>query len=82
MKSKEIFGLLVRIIGLVFLYHGLNAVPNGITSICPVFPHFLWRNIIPTVLIVGWPLFIGYWLIRGAPRLMRLAYPEGPDSPA
>lgn len=80
MKAKEIFGLAVRIIGLLFLYQGLTAVPNAITSVCPGLTHFYWRNIFPMALIVGWPLFIGYWLVRGAPRLMNLAYNPSPDS--
>lgn len=74
MKPKEIFGLVVRLIGLAFLYQGLSAVPNAVTSICPVFPHFFWRNLFPSVLIVGWPLAVGYWLVKGAPKLMQLAY--------
>ncbi len=76
MKARDIFGLAIRIIGLVFLYQGLTAVPNAILSMCPVWPHFLWRNFFPSLLIVGWPLLIGYWLVRGAPRLMALAYRE------
>ena len=74
MKAKEIFGLVVRIIGLAFVYQSLSAVPNAITSICPVFPHFFWRNLFPSVLIVGWPLLVGYWLLKGAPKLMRITY--------
>ncbi len=71
---QDIFGLIVRVIGVVFVYQGLSSVPNAINSICPVFPHFLFRNIFPSLLLVGWPLLIGFWLIRGAPFLMRLAY--------
>lgn len=76
MKPKEIFGLAVRIIGLIFLYQGLSAVPNAIASICPVFPHFFFRNLWPSFLLIAWPVFLGYWLVRGAPWLMRLAYGE------
>lgn len=71
---QDIFGLVVRVIGVVFVYQGLSSVPNAVNSICPVFPHFLFRNIFPSLLLVGWPLLIGFWLIRGAPFLMRLAY--------
>jgi hypothetical protein len=80
MKSKEIFGLAVRLIGLVFLYQGLAGVPNAINSICPVFPHFIFRNILPSLWLVGWPLVVAYWLIRGAPALMDLAYRAREDS--
>jgi hypothetical protein len=76
MKSKEIFNVAVRIIGLIFLYQGLSAVPTAIASICPVFPHFIWRNIIPALLVVGWPLLLAWWLVRGAPWLMGLAYAD------
>jgi hypothetical protein len=80
MKAKDIFGLAVRIIGLAFLYQGLSAVPNAITSLCPGLTHFYWRNLFPSLLIVGWPLFIGYWLVRGAPWLMALAYGPRPGA--
>jgi hypothetical protein len=79
MKPKDIFGLAVRLIGLVFLYQGLTAVPNAITSVFPVFPHPFWRNLFPSLLIVGWPLLIGYWLVRGAPWLMQKAYGDGSE---
>ena len=77
MKSKELFGLAVRIIGLVFLYQGLASVPTAAASICPVFPHFYFRNLLPSLWLVGWPLAVAYWMVRGAPWLMRLAFPEG-----
>ena len=74
MKSKEIFALAVRLIGLLFLYQGLSAVPTAAAGICPVFPHFYFRNILPGLWLVGWPLLLAYWLVRGAPWLMRLAF--------
>ncbi len=24
----------------------------------------------------GWPLLVAYWLLRGAPLILRIAYPE------
>ncbi len=72
--AKELFGLVLRIIGLALIYQGLTAVPNAITSLCPGLTHFYWRNLFPAVLIVGWPLLVGYWLLRGAPHLMEAAY--------
>ena len=76
MKAKDIFGLAVRLIGLVFLYQGISMVPTAFSSIFPLFPHIYWRNIIPSVIMVGWPLLAAYWLIRGAPPINRLAYGE------
>ena len=75
MKSKEIFNVAVRIIGLFFLYQGLASVPTAFASICPVFPHFVFRNLLPSLIMVGWPLLLAQWLVRGAPWLMRWAYP-------
>ncbi len=76
MKSKDIFNVAVRIIGLLFLYQGLVAVPSAFASICPIFPHFVWRNLVPALVMVAWPLIIAQWLVRGAPWLMRWAYRE------
>ena len=78
MKSKEIFNVAVRIIGLLFLWQGLNSVPTAINSVCPAFPHFYWRNLLPGLLIVGWPLLVAWWLVRGAPWLMRVAFRDEP----
>jgi hypothetical protein len=75
MRAKEIFGLIVRLTGLWFLYQGLSGVPTAIAGIFPVFPHFYVRNIVPSLLLVGWPTILGYWFLRGAPPLIRLAYP-------
>ena len=74
MKAKDVFGVAVRFIGLLFLYQSLTAVPAVLTSICPSFPHFNWRNVVPGAMMVGWPLLVAWWLVRGAPLLMRLAY--------
>jgi len=75
MKAKDIFCLVVRLLGLVFLYQGLAGVPLAVASFCPIFPHFVWRNLFPGFIIVAWPLLIACWLVRGAPWLVRQAYP-------
>ncbi len=74
MKPRDIFETAVRLIGLLFLYQGLSAVPNAIASICPVFPHFYFRNLWPSFLIVAWPTALACWMVTGAPWLMRLAF--------
>ena len=72
MKPKDLFSLAVRVLGLVFLYHGLSVLPTLLTtalsrSIGSLFIAFV---------MVGWPLLVAYWLLRGAPLLMRIAYPD------
>lgn len=86
MKSKDVFNVAVRIIGLAFLYQGLAAVPMAIMNFCPVYPP-TWRmlnfhSIIPSIIMVGWPLVVAFWMIRGAPWLMRLAYRDEPNTPS
>ena len=74
MKARDMFGLAVRLIGLVFLYQGLAGVPMAVAAFCPRFPHFIWTNLFSGIIMVGWPLIVAYWMVRGAPPLMRLAY--------
>ena len=77
MKPNDIFKLAVRILGLVFLYHGLSALPVAMGLLASAFPQYVMG-----ILIVAWPLLVAWWLIGGAPQLMRRAYPEDSSSPA
>ena len=74
MTSKDVFNVAVRIVGLLFLYQGLAAVPSAVANFCPVFPHFNFRTLLPSAVMVGWPLAVAFYLIRGAPWLMRFAF--------
>jgi hypothetical protein len=76
MKPRDIFGLVLRLVGLIFLYHGLNSVPLAISALWPRFPQTVWSNLIPALLTVGWPLLVAIWLIRGARPLISWAYPS------
>lgn len=85
MKPKDILQLAVRLLGLVFLYHGLQALPMAVGQIIGSFPHDLGRDMRSVfsfsgffmgVIMAGWPLLVSYWLLRGAPLIMRIAYPD------
>ena len=82
MKAKDIFGVVVRFFGMAFLYQALGSVPVAVQGVCPNFPHFYFRNVIPSLLMVGWPLLLGFGLIRWAPRIVRFAYADetGPNA--
>ncbi|HEV2455944.1 MAG TPA: hypothetical protein VGY98_16895 [Verrucomicrobiae bacterium] len=72
MKPKDIFGLAVRLLGLVFLYFGLRAV-------IPMLDLELIENpdksdIINGLMPVVFNVAIGWWLLGGG--LVRRAYPE------
>ena len=35
-------------------------------------------RLLSALFMVGWPLFLAQWLMRGAPLIMRIAYPDAP----
>lgn len=85
MTEKNLFNLAVRILGLVFLYLALTAIPVAIsllvtaTSSDPALTtqtsgSMNTSRVIGALVMVLWPLVLAIWLIRGAPLLMRLAY--------
>ncbi len=73
MNSKELFALFLRIVGvwgiMFIVRHALQPAP---ASMLPVFLLIKW--------VIG--ALVGLYLIRGAPLVMRFAYPEKPGSPA
>ena len=76
MKPDTILQLAVRLLGLVFLYHGIQQVPVGLFQIFSSVPSGNFGGMFTGVVIAGWPLTVSFWLLRGAPFLMRIAYPE------
>ncbi|HEV2329616.1 MAG TPA: hypothetical protein VGY56_12620 [Verrucomicrobiae bacterium] len=76
MKPKDIFGLAVRLLGLLFLYFGLKAV-------MPMLDLELIQNpdksdIINGLMPVVFNLAIAWWLLGGG--LARRAYPDSKTS--
>ena len=59
MKQKDIFTLAVRILGLVFLYHGLTTIPATFSGFS-----FTWVCIAAFYLAAAWWLLTTRWLIR------------------
>ena len=84
MKSKEIFTLAVRLLGLVFLYHGLQTLPVALAQIIGLFGLGMERNFgafLSLVFMTGWPFLVCRWLLHGAPLVMRSAYPDAVEAP-
>jgi len=73
---KDIFSLVVRILGLVFLCLGLKDVP-AILDV-PTILNGDKVEILSTMLPVVFNLAVGWWLIGGG-LLIRRAYPEVSD---
>ena len=75
MNQKNIFALAVRILGLVSFYRGLEALPIAGAQFCNSVPGGELAGIVGPIVKAAWPLLVAYWLIRGAPLLIRIAYP-------
>lgn len=76
MKAKDIFKLAVRILGLVFIYYGLTALPIAASAVVTAFMGAHVLSFLISLVMAGWPLAIAYWLLRGAPLIARFAYPD------
>lgn len=75
MKTKDIFGLAVRIMGLFFLYRGINLGPALLDGFAQSFGSGDVAGIWST-LKTAWPIFVGLYLVRGAPVLLNWAFPS------
>lgn len=71
MKTRDIFALSVRLLGLFFLYLGLKSA-CGIWNVHAV-------SLLGTILAVICFLAVAWWLIGGAPLIMQRAYPDKPE---
>ena len=78
MKAKDIFGLIVRLVGLIFLYESVEKVPLAFSATFPGFRSISGIGFLSALFMVAWPLAVAYWMLRGAPPISRLAYPEEP----
>ncbi|MBL9173729.1 MAG: hypothetical protein JNL10_09360 [Verrucomicrobiales bacterium] len=76
MNSKELFRLAIRLLGLGFVYLGLAALPASSSAILAGMLGGNLYGFLFTVFTALWPLCVAYWLLRGAPLLMQIAYPE------
>lgn len=76
MKARElchaIFNLAVRLLGLLFLYHGLSSLP----AVMQIYSNRHFSDYVIGTILFLWPLAVAWWLIGGAPQLMDRAYPE------
>jgi hypothetical protein len=80
---KGIFSLVIRLIGLAFLYQAAEGMPFILATLYSMPFRLAYRDLtlITRVLMVVWEVALAYWMMRGAPQLMRLAYPEGENPP-
>ena len=74
-RFRDIFGLAVRLLGLVFLYSGLKAV-TPILDLGALETAGKW-DLLTAILPIVFNLAVAWWLIGGG-LLIRRAYPEAP----
>jgi hypothetical protein len=76
MKPRDIFGLAVRLLGLYFLYLGLNAITQLLSSdIADTVKNPDKTDLIDGLLPILFDLIVGGSLLKGG-WLIRWAYPE------
>jgi hypothetical protein len=73
MNSKELFALFLRVVGvlgiIVIVRHALGSV---------------FTETVPAYVLIKWVIgaLVGLYLIRGAPLLVKFAFPGKPGGPA
>jgi len=75
-KPKDIFGIGVRLLGLVFLGRGLFLVPAAADDLFSALVRLDPARILSALWLAGWPFLAAFWLVCGAPPLIRIAYPD------
>ena len=69
MKPRDIFSLIVRLLGLFFIYLAARQVPV-------IFAGPSGQVFFPVILTAAFYVGVGWWLLGGAPLLVKRAYPE------
>lgn len=76
MKPRDILGIAIRLLGLVFLGRALWLAPDAIDELFRGIVQLDAYRMFAGLWIVGWPFLASIWLLRGAPPLLQLAYPD------
>jgi hypothetical protein len=74
MTPRNLFKLAVRLLGLVFLWHGLLFFP---TLFAGIFGSAV--NTFSMFLMFAWPLVVAFCLLRFAPKITDFFYPKSED---
>jgi len=72
MNPQNVIPIGIRILGLVFLYHALMAVPRFVLALVKSFSDLKLEALLSSTLLFVWPLLLAYWMLRGAPQLQRI----------
>lgn len=78
MKAPQIFGLALRLTGLIFLYYALSGLPGSLFKMVDRLVTLSLWALLQTIVGIIWPYILAWWFLRGAPFVMQLAYPNEP----
>ena len=76
MKPRDIFGLVIRLLGVLFFYRAAERVPLVWSVLSMGLRHFAWAMFFDSLFMVIWQLAVAWWLVKGAPPVMKWAYPN------
>jgi hypothetical protein len=80
MTPRDIFGIVVRLFGISLLFYAIWYLVYGIATVIGLPENEV--GIMKMYFLTGFTqLFLGFYLLRGAPGLTNIAYPEKPDKP-
>jgi hypothetical protein len=74
--SKEAFSLGLRFWGIALLFQGITFIHSFITSLIQHFTMDTFRHHIFRALYIVPAVLIGFWFLRGAPKLISYTYPK------
>lgn len=74
MKAKDVFGLVIRVLGVVGVLWGCFYLMSVIYYLMGVHPegYTLYHYLVAGVVTMA----LGIYFLRGAPHIVRFAYPE------
>jgi hypothetical protein len=78
MKKQDVFEIAIRVLGLVLLYDGINGVPAAVFASCDAIQSMHVARLFMSLSVAAWPLLAGYYMLRGAPLIMRIACADAP----
>lgn len=83
MKAPAIFGLVVRVGGLVFIYQAIQNLIGFVNMLSMRYPEGT-KLVIPYASVLNLILLLcaAVWFLRGAPPLQSLAYPKRDEESA
>jgi hypothetical protein len=76
--AREIFGLVLRLLGVYFFYLAAIGVPS-IWRWLLMPGRISWSVVFDNLFVVAWQGAVAWWLVKGAPPVSRWAYSKSDE---